>query len=167
MRKATKRALAALYIAFPLIAFFGIYGWAQPSQAPLSGNELVNIQTSGGSGLTVPISAVRGSLAARTVSATTGTQATTIADQAVILTGAVTALTVTLPNPASNGEELQVANSTAAGFTTALTVTTAAGSQTQALNTTYNGQTLAAGASIVFVYVWTATSGNGTWYRVQ
>jgi hypothetical protein len=110
---------------------------------------------------------VRGSLAVRTVSATTGTQATTIADQTVILTGAVTALTVSLPNPASNGEELQVANSTAAAFTTAVTVATAAGSQTQTLNTTYNGQTLAAGASVVFLYVWTAPSGNGTWYRTQ
>lgn len=129
----------------------------------------VNLGLPSGSGITEPISALTNTGGASPVGAGgTVTNAATLNAAYLIATGAITTWAVTLPNPAYQGSKFCVANGTGSSFTSNTTVTApAGGTQTQTLNTTYNSQSLSAGASACWVFYLGLTGSTGTWYRVQ
>ena len=144
---------------------------AQPTVSLFSGAELVNVTTGAGSGAQATLAALNGITTARTVATVGfGTLATTSSDEYIVLTGVTATGTVNLPNPASNGERIVVANGNNAisgTITVALTSSTTPQTQTLGPGGAF-ATTLAANTSIEYIYVWTSTTNQtGTWYRVR
>jgi hypothetical protein len=144
--------------------------WAQPTINLFNGTELLNVTTSAGSGAQVTVQTING-IAATRVTATVGfgTLSLGSADEYAIFTGATATGTVNLPNPASNGERIVIANGNNAISGTITVAAPGGGTQTQTLGAGANfASTLAANSSIELIYVWTSTTNpTGTWYRVR
>lgn len=94
---------------------------------------------------------------------TTVTSTPTNATGCLIATGAITTWNITLPNPAYDGEDFCVTNGTGASFTTNTTVTAAATPQVQTLAQAFSAQTVAAGASVQWIFDLPTL----TWYRMR
>lgn len=155
--------LGALMLGLTTPAF------AQPAPLNLTGQETVTVTLLNGSGVAIPISQFRNVIEYTLVpTGTTVTSTGTPTTGSFIATGAITTWSVTLPNPAYDGQVFTVANSTASAFTTNTTVTAPAGGvQTQTLAVAYSGQTLAAnGGRASWLYAFTSPTA-GTWYRVE
>jgi hypothetical protein len=153
------------------LAALASYALAQPTVNLFSGAEILNLTTGAGSGAQAGIQTINGVTATRVVATVGfGTLATTSNDEYIILTGATATGTVNLPNPASNGERIVVANGNNAisgTITAALTSSTTPQTQTLGPGGAF-ATTLAANSSIEYLYVWTSQANQtGTWYRVR
>jgi len=145
---------------------------AQPLTTSLfSGNELLNITTTAGSGAQTTLSSLNGVTAA-TTNATVGFGTVNLSNTAeyYILTGTTATGTINVPNPASNGERIVIANGNNAisgTVTVGLVSSSSPQTQTQNAGANFSG-TIAANSSIEFIYVWTTPpSQTGVWYRVR
>jgi hypothetical protein len=151
------------------LAALGTLALAQPTTSIFNGGELSNLTSTGGSGIQAQLSTINGITTVRTLATVGfGTQTLTSADEYFVLTGVTATGTINLPNPASNGERIVVANGNNA-ISGTITVAVAGTTQSQTLGPggAY-ATTLAANASIEYLYAWTSqTNQTGIWYRVR
>lgn len=155
-------AVATLgFIALVVAQTTPLYNWN-------GGSTTLVLTLPSGSSVTTPINTLRNTASVSPVGAGgTVTNAATTNSAYLVATGAITTWAVTLANPANNGQIFCVSNGTSSTLSSNITVTAIAGTQTQTLNTTYNSQSLTAGASACWAYFLGTTGSTGTWYRVQ
>ncbi len=138
---------------------------AQPvTQNAVSGNECWNAgQGPGGPSQFLCINTVRNGTAFNLFSGSGGVTTTaTQANSTMMWTGAApTTWTITLPNPAFDGEVISVSTDTT--LTTMVTVQAASSPQNQTLNATFNSQTITAVTSVEFQY----NASGAKWYRLR
>lgn len=148
-----------------VVAALAAPAFAQPvTQNNVSGNECWSAgQGPGGPSSFLCINLVRNGTALSLFSgsgavATTATQA----NSTMLWTGtAPTTWTITLPNPAFDGEIVQVTTDTT--LTTLVTVQAASSPQTQTMSATFSSQTVNAGASVE----WQFNFANLKWFRLR
>lgn len=148
------------------VALAGVALAQQLTFTNLTGAEtwVVSLGGPGGSGVFASINQVRNTTGYQTVAAgTTVNSAPTNAVGNLIAIGAITTWSVTLPNPAYDGQDFQITNGTGSSFSSNTTVTATTSPQNQTLSQTYSSQTLSAGASAEWLYV----NSTSTWYRMR
>jgi hypothetical protein len=166
MKMIFRHVRIAAFVALGILAgavgaALGQAGWYQITSP--AGTELVQVN--------VPASAYQNYVFLNQIRNTTGYQTVptggtvnstpTNAVNNLIAIGAITTWNVTLPAGVSDGQLFAVVNSTAAAFTTNVTVTANAG---QTLAVAYAAQTLAANGGGA---EWQYSASNTTWYRVR
>jgi hypothetical protein len=158
------RLLRSLFVGAAIAALATVV-WSQPvTQNAISGNECWNAgQGPGGPSQFLCINQVRNGTAINTFSgAGTPTTSATIQQSTLMWTGtAPTSWTINLPNPAFDGEIIQVSSDTT--LTTMVTVQTTTGPQTQTLSATFNSQTITAATSAEWQYV----NSLSKWFRLR
>jgi hypothetical protein len=139
--------------------------WAQPvTQQNVTGNECWSAgQGPGGPSSYLCLNIVRNGQAFTTFSGSGAqTTAATQANATLMWTGtAPTTWTVTLPNPAFDGEIVEVGTDTT--LTTNVTVQAASTPQSQTMAATFTSQTVTAGASVEFRFSYPLLK----WWRMR
>lgn len=142
-----------------------------PTPGSLSGTEQLHATFNSGSGGSILLNHVRNTAGYLLVAGGgTVTSNPSWYNSQLIATGAITTWSVNLPNPAPDGMQLSLSNSTAGAFTTNTTVQTIAGKQAQTLAVAFANQTLAAnGGSAGWQFTCTVVANciAGTWFRIQ
>lgn len=154
----------------------GAVGLALAQSTPIYtwlGTETFRITLGSGSGVNIDLNTVRSTVSASPVAATTTSNISPTGAMPLLgtlyATGAITTWNNTFPNPANQGQKWCLANSTGTDFTSNTSIGVApSGTQTQTMNTTFQAQTIAAGASACWIFRFNAGSTTtGVWFRVQ